>query len=123
MASLEHLPVDSRLPDPGRNPLPHEGVCPADNALVLTALAVTLASAGKTIALMDSIFHITRIIVGENENDAVDVRSLTQRLQDFQTLMHNGLSNIPVARVSGLYDLLESYHWYEVLPCTSCFQK
>ncbi|PPQ88552.1 hypothetical protein CVT25_009932 [Psilocybe cyanescens] len=111
MTSLdEQPPINPRPPDPGRNPPSQKGgVCSEDNAPVFMASIVTLASAGKTIALMESIFHTTRIIAGENENDGVDFRSLTQRLEDLQTLMHNGLSSMPVARVSSLHDLLENY--------------
>ncbi|PPQ89760.1 hypothetical protein CVT25_015776 [Psilocybe cyanescens] len=73
-------------------------------------------SAGKTIALLESIFNTTRIIVDEDNNDVADVQTerhnLTPCLQDLQTLIHRGMGRIPLNNVSNLHDLLEHYHYH-----------
>lgn len=115
MESSEHLSVSPRPPDPGRNPTSQEGkVYPESHTPIPMAPMVSLMSAGKTIALLESIFNTTRIIVDEDDNDGADVQTgyhiLTPRIQDLQTLIYREMGRVSLHIVSNFYDLLEHYH-------------
>ncbi|PPQ81651.1 hypothetical protein CVT25_013347 [Psilocybe cyanescens] len=108
MASSEHLIVNPRPPDPGRNPTSHEGtVCSENNAPMPMDPMDSLMPAGKTIALLQLITNTPMIIVDE-------IHNLTSRLQDLQALIYREVANMRVSNVSKLYDLLEHYHEYVI---------
>lgn len=84
-----------RPPDPGHDP-------PSQ---------ISLASASKTIASMESIFKTTkRIVDGNIEADAQT--GFAERLRDLQVVIHRGMGSVPLSSVSSLHDLLEEYHRY-----------